>query len=153
MDKHIQNDNNNPINQYPTKQEEKQQKFKDLLSDTLFELCEEYLEDNPFDYLSEDTQENLHELTADQIEQELEENGFFDVEIIYYAKAIDYLKEHDASLNESLEIASMYGYNTENLNSELLASLLASRNKRENFNAYVFPKIADLILYNDYKSA
>ena len=146
MDKHTQFDNNNPINQFPTKQEEKEQKFKDMLSDTLYELCEEYLEDNPFDYLSEDTQENLHEYTVYEILQELEDNGFFDVEIIYYSKAMQYLMEHDTSLSESLEIASMYGYNTENLNSELLASLLASRNKRENFNAYVFPKLEELII-------
>ena len=146
MDKHTQFDNNNPINQFPTRQEEKQQKFKDMLSDTLFELCEKYLNDNPFDYLSEDIQENLHEYTADQIEEELQDNGFFDVEIIYYANAIDYLKEHDTSLNESLEIAAEYGYITEDLNSELLASLLASRNKKEDFAKYVFPKLEQLII-------
>ena len=66
---------------------------------------------------------------------------------------MEYLKEHDNSLNESLEIASEYGYNTENLNSELLASLLASRNKQQDFNEYVLPKIADLILLHDYKNA
>ena len=153
MDKHIQNDNNNPINQYPTKQEEKKQKFNDLLSDTLHELCKNYCDDNPFDYLDENTIEYLHEYTADQIHEELHENGFFHVEVIYYSKAMQYLTEHDTSLQESLEIAAEYGYNTENLNSELLASLLASRNKENNFYEYVYPKIADLILYHDYKNA
>tara|TARA_R100000734_G_C3291311_1_gene83121 strand:+ start:358 stop:804 length:447 start_codon:yes stop_codon:yes gene_type:complete len=148
MDKHTQFDNNNPINQFPTAQEEKEQRLNELIGETLYELCEEYLEDNPLDYLSEDTQENLHELTDYQIAEELEDNGFFDVEIIYYANAIDYLREHDNSLRESLEIASEYGYKTEEINSELLASLLASRKKREDFYSYVLPKIQDIINNN-----
>lgn len=146
MDKHTQEDNNNPINQFPTKQEEKEQKFKDLLSDTLFELCEKYLDDNPFNYIGEWMQENLHEFTADEIEEELQEYGFFDVEIIYYSKAMHYLMEHDNSLKESLNIAAELCYETQNLNSELLASLLASRNKKEDFAKYVFPKLEKLIL-------
>ena len=61
------------------------------------------------------------------------DNGGFDIEIIYYANAIKYLQENDASLQESLEIAAEYGYELKNLNSEVLASLLASRNAQENF--------------------
>ena len=61
------------------------------------------------------------------------DNGGFDIEIIYYANAIKYLQENDASLQESLEIAAEYGYELKNLNSEVLASLLASRNSQENF--------------------
>lgn len=49
-------------------------------------------------------------------------------EIIYYSKAMTYLSENDASLSESLEIAHEYGYTTENLNSELLATLLYQHN-------------------------
>ena len=45
-------------------------------------------------------------------------------EIIYYSKAMRYLSENDNSLNDSLDIASEYGYTTEQLNSELLATLL-----------------------------
>jgi len=45
-------------------------------------------------------------------------------EIIYYSVAIDFLKENDASLNESMELASDLGYETKNINSELLATLL-----------------------------
>ena len=63
----------------------------------------------------------------------VEENYGFDIEIIYYSNAIKYLQENDASLQESLEIAEEYGYELENLNSEVLASLLASRNAREDF--------------------
>ena len=49
-------------------------------------------------------------------------------EIIYYHKAIDYLKENDSSLFESLSIADELGYNVRNLNSELLATLLYQQN-------------------------
>ena len=45
-------------------------------------------------------------------------------DIIYYSEAIKYLMREDASLYESLNIASEYGYTTEQLNSELLATLL-----------------------------
>jgi hypothetical protein len=45
-------------------------------------------------------------------------------EIIYYSEAIKYLMKEDASLSDSLEIASEYGFTTEQLNSELLATLL-----------------------------
>ena len=63
----------------------------------------------------------------------VQDNGGFNIEIIYYARAIEYLKENDCSLNESLEIAEEYGYEIKTLNSEVLASLLASRNAMEDF--------------------
>ena len=63
----------------------------------------------------------------------IDENGGFDIEIIYYSRAIEYLKENDNSLRESLEIAQKYGYELKNLNSEILASLLASQNARDEF--------------------
>ena len=69
----------------------------------------------------------------DSICQMIEDNNGFDIEIIYYSNAIDFLAENDASLHESLEIASEYGYETQNLNSEILASLLASKLAREEF--------------------
>ena len=65
---------------------------------------------------------------------ELEEKVFQYIneeEIIYYHKAMDYLSKEDSSLSESLEIASEYGYTTENLNSELLATLLFQKNLLE----------------------
>ena len=45
-------------------------------------------------------------------------------EVIYYSEAIKYLMREDASLSDSLDIASEYGLRTEDLNSELLATLL-----------------------------
>ena len=45
-------------------------------------------------------------------------------EIIYYCVAIDYLKEHDPSLQESIGLAVEMGYKLKGLNSEDLATLL-----------------------------
>ncbi len=63
----------------------------------------------------------------------IEDNNGFDIEIIYYSNAIKFLAENDPSLHESLEIASEYGYEVDSLNSEILASLLASKLVREEF--------------------
>ena len=65
--------------------------------------------------------------------ESLEENGYFDIEIIYYDKAIEYLSKNDPSLIDSLEIANDFGYTIDNLNSETLASLLASEIERNRF--------------------
>jgi hypothetical protein len=71
--------------------------------------------------------------TFEDIQSILDDNNAFDVEIIYYSTAIEFLKEHDNSLRESLEIASDYGFELKSLNSEKLASLLASQMLREEF--------------------
>jgi intracellular sulfur oxidation DsrE/DsrF family protein len=63
----------------------------------------------------------------------LDEKNAFDIEIIYYSHAIEYLKEHDNSLFESLNLAAQLCYEVQNLNSEVLASLLASQNARTDF--------------------
>jgi intracellular sulfur oxidation DsrE/DsrF family protein len=63
----------------------------------------------------------------------IEDNGGFDIEIIYYSNAIDFLAKNDPSLTESLEIAAELGFEVQNLNSEILASLLASKLVREEF--------------------
>ena len=55
------------------------------------------------------------------------------MEIIYYSNAIKFLQENDPSLKESLEIAEEYGFEIGSLNSEVLASLLASRQAEEEF--------------------
>jgi len=97
---------------------------------------------NYFNYMSDFlTDDFLYELDQnnpqkcfDDIYNQLEENGFFNIEIIYHYKAIKYLQENDQSLQESIEIASEYGYNIEDVTSELLASLLASREAREVFD-------------------
>ena len=44
-------------------------------------------------------------------------------EIIYYHEAMKYLSNHDASLSESIAMASEMGYDIDSVNSELLATL------------------------------
>ena len=66
----------------------------------------------------------------------IDENDGFNCEVIYYSNAIEYLRENDPSLRESLEIASEYGYEVKNLNSEVLASLLKSQNVRDEFSYF-----------------
>lgn len=66
--------------------------------------------------------------------EHLEDNNLFDVEIIYHARAMEYLAENDPSLYQSLELASDMGYETANLGSEILASLLASELVRTDYH-------------------
>lgn len=70
----------------------------------------------------------------EDLREAIEDGSGFDVEIIYYSRAIEYLMENDNSLRESLAIADEMGYEVKNLSSETLASLLASQNSREDFN-------------------
>lgn len=72
----------------------------------------------------------------DDVYDSLDESRAFNVEIIYYTNAMEYLMARDRSLQESLEIAYEYGYTADNINSELLASLLASKECREEFLSY-----------------
>lgn len=72
--------------------------------------------------------------TVEELQDYLDGNGLFDVEIIYYNNAMNYLHDHDSSLNRSLELAMDMGYTIEDIDSEKLASLLASENARNDFN-------------------
>ena len=69
----------------------------------------------------------------DSIYGQIDDAGGFNVEIIYYSNAIQYLSENDKSLMNSLGIAQEFGYEVKDLNSEVLASLLASENARNDF--------------------
>ena len=75
-----------------------------------------------------------HSDAYNSIYEMISDNNGFDIDIIYYFDAINYLKENDSSLKESINIALEYGYTLESINSELLASLLASQNAREEFS-------------------
>lgn len=71
--------------------------------------------------------------TASEIGYKLEDGGAFNVEIIYYSRAMEYLSENDSSLTESLTLAADMGYSPTDINSELLATLLASENTRKDW--------------------
>jgi hypothetical protein len=77
------------------------------------------------------------EITSyDELRDAIENDNGFDVEIIYYSTAIQYLKDYDSSLNISIQLALEYGYELKNINSELLASLLSSQVERDKFYSY-----------------
>ena len=69
----------------------------------------------------------------ESISDMIQENNVFNVDIIYYSNAIDYLSENDPSLRESLAIAYDMGFTVDSLNSEILASLLKTENVRNDF--------------------
>jgi hypothetical protein len=70
----------------------------------------------------------------DDLQELLQDNNALDVEIIYYYNAIDFLSEKDPSLCDSIALAYNLGYDFEKLNSELLASILATDILRFQFN-------------------
>lgn len=92
------------------------------------------LDESINDYIGLHNMDNITDFQS--LYEELEENGFFNQEVIYYASAMKILLENDPSLHESLEIAAEYGYEVQNLNSEILASLLVSEQLREQFNEF-----------------
>lgn len=59
----------------------------------------------------------------DDLEEELT-TLIDEYEVIYYHNAIKILSEYDQSLLESIELAIELGFTIENINSELLATLL-----------------------------
>lgn len=61
--------------------------------------------------------------TIDELDEAVQE-FISQEEIIYYNSAMDYLKEHDPSLTIALELASDYGFQLKDLNSEKLATIL-----------------------------
>lgn len=80
--------------------------------------------------------ENSGATTFEELEEYIRDNNGFDVEIIYYYKAMEFLKEHDQSLSESIEIAVEFGFELSSINSEVLASLLASKYCEQEFYDY-----------------
>lgn len=127
--------------EYTTKDHAKRSKQKEQL---LSNLTLDWLDDDAADYLSKDILNNLADYDSSEIWEELNDQGYFHEDIIYYSKAVEYLKENDPSFCESLEIANEYGYNTENLNSEVLASLHASRKKENDFFEHVAPELDEI---------
>lgn len=92
------------------------------------------LDESINDYIGLDNMDNITDFES--LYEELEENGFFNQEVIYYASAMKILLENDPSLMESMNLASDMGFDCKNLNSEILASLLVSEQLREQFNEF-----------------
>lgn len=107
--------------------------LKELLNDYDPSLLE-YVDDDELNAVN----------SFDDLYSLLESNSAFDVVIIGYKKAINYLAEHDPSLKNSVEIAMESGYKIEDVNSELLANNLAVHNNPINFTYFVRPKYDEL---------
>jgi hypothetical protein len=67
-----------------------------------------------------------------------------DTDVIYHATAMEYLMEHDTSLQESMELAHDMGCDMKTLNSETLASLLKSQNNAEDYQEFINEVITEL---------
>ena len=139
MDTHTQNDPNNP-NNHILSNEDLQILRDEKIIDLLDTLADKFIGDTPSEYLSIKT--DL--IDVNDIFDDLQTNGYFNEEVIYYSTAIRYLKDNDPSLTESLEIATEYGYEAKNLNSELLATLHASQKKENTFFEDIAPELENL---------
>ena len=116
--------------------------------EALQELTLEHCQEDATDFINTNIQADLIDYSPQEIFDELNDTGFFNVEIIYYSKAMEYLKVNDCSLSESIELANEIGYTLENINSETLASLHASRQREEIFYNEIEPQL-DKIYYED----
>jgi len=115
-----------------TQTENKTQTKQEKQIDDLIKLFEDYAEDIDIDsILHYNDIEDIND--SDDLLELIEDNNGFDIDIIYYSKAIKYLSEHDSSLRSSIDIAIDMGFDLENINSETLASLHASQKAREDF--------------------
>ena len=72
----------------------------------------------------------------DSIYDMVQDKGGFDIDVIYYSNAMEYLRQYDSSLQRSLGIAADMGFELTNLNSEVLASLLKSEDARDEFTEF-----------------
>jgi hypothetical protein len=122
------------MNTQTHKQTEQEFTEEQIKLDELEILFDSYIEDIDItDYLTEEDLEEGNINDAQDLYDLLYDNYAFDVEIIYYSTAMKYLTEHDQSLSESIEIAIERGYELEDINSETLASLHASRQAEDDF--------------------
>lgn len=105
-----------------TKQQD--EKIKDLFDNTnfLIELDYEYTIFNSKSL--EDLEEDFYQMINEH-------------EMIYYSKCMNFLKEYDNSLCESLIIAEELGYTLKNLTSEILATLLIQRFMNDEVNEII----------------
>lgn len=101
--------------------------FDEIYKDTGHNHIESYLDLSKIDF---------NKATFDTIEKTLQDSGYFDVEIIYFTTAIEFLSENDNSLRDSLSLAEDMGFTPISLNSEILASILASNMLTETFFKY-----------------
>ena len=101
----------------------------------LTKLIEEKTDIFITDFLDEQEIEEMFDdsWNADTLFNRLDRNQAFNIEIIYYYNAMQYLSQHDNSLIESLELAWNMGFGLKGLSSETLASLHASQKAMDDY--------------------
>jgi hypothetical protein len=117
--------------------ETRNERLKKLLKDNY--LLNDYLD---CDNLLHDEINDIDELI------EVVQERVNEIEVVYYSEAMKLLSVHDASLSTSLSLASDFGYNTIDLNSELLATLLIQQMLSEELNE-VIEEIEKKEIFND----
>jgi hypothetical protein len=98
--------------------ESQKQEIKELLQNSSYSHLNNSLDINYLLDFDCDNLDDFNECLNDYINEH---------EIIYYSVAMDFLKDYDNSLRESLEIAEEYGYKSKDLSSEILATLLLQK--------------------------
>jgi len=93
-----------------------------------------------------DLHSHLLEITDSEIDIDVDLGYSFDtfcdnineaidqIEVIYYSNAIEFLRENDTSLTDSMELAHEYGFQAKDLNSELLATILKQKLIRDDLD-------------------
>lgn len=110
--------------------ETKVEELQDLIYDEIIDELNKTEIDIDWEYYlsAEDIDlDSLDDLTENIKKIYKQNDEIFNVEMIYCSNTMNYLSKNDNSLNESLKIAHDMGYEPNNINNELLASLLASK--------------------------
>lgn len=105
------------------------EKLQELLKEIEKELNLEIIDYIDFDVLD---RKNLF----DSIYNMLLDKNALEINFIGYSRSANYLAEKDPSFTLSLELAKNLGYTIDNINSEILASLLATDILQEKFREY-----------------
>lgn len=110
-----------------------------MTAENLLQQIEELIDANEFlngqisvyDVCTVDDINNEGIENFDHLNEQFDDNGHFNVDVIYYSNAMEFLSENDSSLQLSFKIALEMGCTLENLNSETLASLLKTEKVKE----------------------
>jgi hypothetical protein len=102
--------------------ESQKQEIKEIFQNGNFTFLENSIDLNYILNSECNNLEEVNELLNDYINEH---------EIIYYSVAMEFLRDNDTSLKESLEIAEEFGYSPKNLSSEMLATLLFQKYAHE----------------------
>lgn len=117
------------------------ERLKELFNDTRY--LNEYIDIDSVlntEYYDEITStDELYSVLCERINE---------VEIIYYSTAMEILKEEDQSLTESLNLAHELSYTLENLNSEILATLLIHERCIDELNDFI-QEVEQEEIFND----